>query len=130
MLLASGPVSSADWSESDVGDGAVCVLGRVNRLEASSRSCLTCHDGSVEGKRIYRNAAGHRGENVHPIEVSYTDRAAFSDRFEPPRRLHPALVLQDGKVTCVTCHDGMSEQPYHTALPMNGSRLCLSCHRV
>ncbi len=129
-FLASKPVSSADWSEEDgVGEG-ICTLGRVNRQQATTRSCLTCHDGSVEGNSIHAAPPGHIGANVHPVDVNYLERSAFTERFEPARRLHPALVLQDGKLTCATCHDGLSDQPHHTAITMNHSQLCLSCHRV
>lgn len=97
---------------------------------ATTRGCLSCHDGSVASNHVSlaRNAGMERS---HPVDIVYASSLArlpgkLHVRYDMPQR----LVLPDGRVTCITCHDGASSEPFHVALPMNGSRLCFGCHNL
>jgi predicted CXXCH cytochrome family protein len=48
----------------------------------------------------------------------------------PEPALPAALVLPEGKVSCVTCHDGASGERHHTAMTMSKSTLCSACHAL
>jgi predicted CXXCH cytochrome family protein len=121
LLLASTPAWSASGA---LGTGDVCTLRTVERSAASTQSCLTCHDGTVAGVH------GAIGGGEHPIDVSYDAAAATNLRLRTRFELSRRLVLPAGQLTCVTCHDGASSEPKHTALTMSQSALCTSCHAI
>jgi predicted CXXCH cytochrome family protein len=107
--------------------GEVCALGRVNRQETTAQTCIACHDGTVASVSL---AAAPGAHDAHPVDVSYDAATLRNGRLHRRFDVSRALALPAGKVTCVTCHDGASEEPMHTALPMSGSRMCLSCHDI
>jgi predicted CXXCH cytochrome family protein len=117
LLLASTPASGAPGAD-------VCGLRTVERGAATTQSCLTCHDGTVAGVH------GTLGAGEHPIDVSYDVAAAANLRLRSRFDLSRRLVLPAGRLTCVTCHDGASSEPKHTALTMSQSALCTSCHAI
>ncbi|HEY3448489.1 MAG TPA: cytochrome c3 family protein [Myxococcales bacterium] len=110
------------WSREDE---VLCELSRVDRTKTHSFTCLACHDGSI-ATSLHTNL----GDGSHPVERDYREAAA-----DPARRLTPVsqlsrrLVLVDGLVTCTTCHDPKSSRPSHLAMPMEGSAMCMACHR-
>ena len=106
-------------------------------LDSVSSGCLTCHDGvtAVEaGHRSSRSTVGYlgdRGRN-HPLGVPYEARQA--DRHGSPLR-HPMLLpkqirLPENKVSCVSCHNLYNSERYQLSVPIEGSRLCLTCHEM
>jgi predicted CXXCH cytochrome family protein len=42
--------------------------------------------------------------------------------------LDPALYLNGGEITCITCHHPESAQDSKLVLSNAGSKLCLACH--
>ena len=101
----------------------VCTLSSADRAATDSFKCLSCHDGTVAKSVVGSDPHGEQ----HPVEIDYAPRAAQGyGRLVP--RPPPALVLTNGKVTCMTCHDGSSSEPHHTAMSMSGSAMCLACH--
>jgi predicted CXXCH cytochrome family protein len=123
LLLASTSARSATVGGLRARDD-VCTLRTVERSEATTQSCLSCHDGTVAG--------GHAGfgSGEHPLDVSYDVAASrnlrFRARFEVSRR----ILLPGGKITCISCHDGASDEPKHTAMTMSRGTLCTSCHAM
>jgi predicted CXXCH cytochrome family protein len=107
-----------------------CALGRVGRLEATTRTCLSCHDGLAAPGVEYATTRG-AGHGSHPVDVDYAQASMRPRaRFRPQGALPASVVLPGGKVTCTSCHDGASREKHHTAMPMERSRLCTSCHDV
>jgi predicted CXXCH cytochrome family protein len=124
-LLASSPARAA-LSRDTGGEGA-CVLASVARETATARLCLSCHDGTFGTAHLAARAGSAAGPGVHPVDVSY-DLAAARRRLRPRHEVSRRLVMPDGRVTCVTCHDGASPERYHLALTMSQSAMCQSCH--
>jgi len=136
LLLTARTAHSEMWSGDDlVRETTWCALGRVNRAQADSRTCLGCHDGTSAAGVSYQRPEelGRTGQSAmhtsHPVDVDYQLAAT-----RKPGMLHPAgalpesLMLPHGKVTCVTCHDGASREKNHMSVSMSRSRLCGSCH--
>lgn len=98
-----------------------CILpGLTNRLATPSSACMICHDG----KRARDARSGHRFDIPYPPPMRPDYRAN-------PSQFNPAVVLVDGKVACVTCHDPASTRSDHLAGPTDGpvlKRLCVACH--
>ncbi len=104
-------------------------------LDAMSNNCLTCHDGvnaREAGHQWLRSAGGYLGDpgRNHPVGIPYVRRE--TDRRGSPLRhvtLLPGEVrLPDGKVSCVSCHNLYNVERYRLSVPIEGSRLCLTCH--
>ncbi|MCG3125860.1 MAG: hypothetical protein CHACPFDD_00687 [Phycisphaerae bacterium] len=116
----------------------------IGGLDESSLLCLGCHDG-VAAPDVYAGAHGLRWSDrtgapgglgrrrltSHPVGIEYPAADA---------KYHPAAVvtgtaglkLPHGRIQCTTCHD-----PHNTrrnagmlVISNDGSRLCLSCHRL
>ena len=122
LVLASGPAHAETSSAGSLGgtsSGGSCLLGRVDRQAATTSLCLSCHDGTV---------AAHR--DGHPVDIVYEVAVARNPRLRTRYELSRRLALPDGKISCVTCHDGASSEPMHTSLPMSRSALCFGCHAV
>ena len=130
-LLAS-PIRAETLSDDaprQAGLQPVCLLARVSRQAASTRLCLSCHDGSLGSSHLAGPAAGSAsGPGAHPVDVSYEDAFRRGRRLRPSFEVSRRLMLPDGKLTCVTCHDGASTERAHVAVTMGGSALCLGCH--
>ncbi len=102
-----------------------------------SMHCLSCHSDGAGGYLVEVDMSGnvrHNGSNrvAHPIGVEYgvamergMDRGST---FRSPAALNKKILLPNGMISCVSCHEGYSER--HGALVMSngGSRLCLECH--
>jgi predicted CXXCH cytochrome family protein len=110
-----------------------------NKIDESSTSCLTCHDGSLaqdEGGGIVERSAGiwrHGGagnRSSHPLGVSYSRAFMENPRAYRQMAALPATVrLPEGKVECVSCHNLYSQNEYLLTVSNERSRLCLTCHR-
>jgi len=89
----------------------------AQELGNASEYCLECHGGPSA-------SIGHADQN-HPVEIIYP-------RAEPGyvkrKSLDRRLLLIDGRLSCVTCHD--AESPDHAlVLPTGADGLCTACHR-
>ncbi|HZZ85066.1 MAG TPA: cytochrome c3 family protein [Anaeromyxobacteraceae bacterium] len=104
-----------------------CDLFRLPRAVTPSRSCLTCHDGTLAHAALPGPRSAGELAN-HPIDVDYEGARRAGSRLRPSAQLPREMPLVGGKVECVTCHDPRSHEPMKTALPMNRSRLCFACH--
>jgi predicted CXXCH cytochrome family protein len=129
LLFASTPARSEINTSGSLGADpeSSCLLGRVNREAATNRLCLSCHDGTLGSFHI-GSTTGPGAD--HPVDVVYALAVARNPRLRTRYELSRRLALPDGKVTCVTCHDGASPEPNHTAVSMHRSALCFSCHAV
>ena len=100
-------------------------------LDPFSRQCMGCHGEKGEGGRVQVDARGllrhGSGAVNHPVGVVYAD-ALRRGSYRPAARLPASVVLPEGKLACVSCHVGYSQQHGALVLPVRGSALCLSCH--
>jgi len=120
---------------------------------ASSRLCLSCHDGTValenfggitsgtsyigESARI-GGVTGSDMSTEHPISFDYTDALAISDGglFQPTTTnsgLGSTIdndMLFNSRMECASCHDVHNSYGVQYLLKMSNvnSELCLTCH--
>jgi predicted CXXCH cytochrome family protein len=102
-------------------------------LDADSRRCLECHDG-VNATDANNTTAWNRGGlrigNVttnHPVGIEYPPRKK-RDEYRPASALPDEIQLSSGRISCVSCHDLYARDRHRLTVPMDGSRLCYSCH--
>lgn len=96
-------------------------------LRAGVEDCVVCHDGSIAKNVVYCLK-----------DCSIMTPHAVNRRYPPPGReaaYRPAAFLQeagidlvDGMVVCVSCHNIANQSPYHLAVGIAASGLCLTCH--
>jgi hypothetical protein len=89
------------------------------------RECLECHNGLM-GKAIHvclgNNCLYTRN---HSLMHRYPP-VGKEGRYAPVEEIERAgCILEDGKITCLSCHD-LTKPPPHTI--RNGDQLCLICH--
>jgi predicted CXXCH cytochrome family protein len=122
-IIASGHVASvtgkADLSSLDV--------------DAFTLQCMGCHGNygdlrgaTIDAKRILR----HAGNAVnHPIGKRYAE-SFQKGRYKPEAFVSQRLFLPDGRVSCVTCHQGYVKEHGKLRVGKQGSALCFECHDI
>jgi len=105
-------------------------------IESESRICLGCHDG-VNASEASFSAAGagfsadlaDRARN-HPIGVFYpkAGKKRAEVPLRPMSRVPASINLRGGVVNCLSCHDLYNHEKASLAVPIEGSKLCFSCH--
>ena len=103
---AAGAASGGAPAERSLG----CMLPRDGSHAATTGQCLGCHGQSM---------GEHSG---HPVEVDYEDaRVRSGSQRGHLRPIEEAVrrgaFVPDGKVRCVSCHDGHSRWRYRLAIP-------------
>ena len=104
-------------------------------LDPISMECLACHDGVLarEAKHRVFNGNWQRVKSIetilgaHPIGMDY-DQYRWRKEYVPVEMLPADMVLMNGKVTCVTCHNLLGKTRKYLAVDNDKSRLCFSCH--
>lgn len=103
-------------------------------IDAHSLHCLGCHtSGSYAGggtvsvglNGVLRHSSGSA---PHPIGRSYREANRDGD-FHPEHQLaQKNIMLSDGKVSCVSCHEAYKKEHGKLVMTLDRSALCLSCH--
>jgi len=80
-------------------------------------ACLQCHEDMKD----------HSHPNITPYPPLNMEN---EKKYPPVEELAKAgLTIQNGRITCITCHDISNPEPYHPVRGMEGkSKLCLVCH--
>jgi predicted CXXCH cytochrome family protein len=103
-------------------------------VDAESRRCLECHDGvnAVESVNPVglSNASFADAQRNHPIGMPYPNgRSRQSNaRFRSASLLPDTVHLPGGNVSCVSCHNLYAGTPKLLSVPLEGSKLCFTCH--
>ncbi len=123
-----------DGGQSLVLSGHMALPGSYEEigLDTFSINCMTCHEDqsndnlnvAISTNAVVRHASG---KSNHPVGVSYQKAFEYGG-FRDASLLNQNIQLPDGKVSCVSCHEGYSEQHGAIVVSMNGSSLCLQCH--
>lgn len=94
-------------------------------------TCLSCHDGVIASDVGYSAGDSAFGRwSTHPVYRPYPPLRKRSE-FAPASEVEAAgIVLTDGEITCLSCHDLTSEEASHPIMDNRGSRLCLTCHKM
>jgi predicted CXXCH cytochrome family protein len=111
-------------------------------LTGWSLLCLGCHDGTT-APDVYNsphavNVAGElgdmrlgtRGLRSHPVGIKYPPEP---EKYYAAAAIEAGgLLLDDGRIQCTTCHDAHNTNRHAHMLRISneGSRLCLTCHRI
>lgn len=107
-------------------------------LDAESRRCMECHDG-VSAKEFNNSTPWNRGDSYlgdkkrdHPVGVPYPRRRpdGYDSTFRQAALLPKQMRLPEGKVSCVSCHDLYATERNLLSVPIEESRLCLTCHAM
>lgn len=108
------------------------ALGNIE-LDAYSLHCMGCHGGqagpeavSVGRNGLLRHASGSAN---HPIGKRYRE-SSKSGGFHPEGRLSKKILLPDGKISCVSCHQAYKKDHGKLVMSNRGSALCLECHNL
>jgi predicted CXXCH cytochrome family protein len=104
----------------DCTQGMGCLISSAHMggspdIDTLLRDCILCHDGVT--------AKNSTGPGNHRIDVIYIQNEYYKDVTD--RR----VVLVDGKVTCVSCHNPYKSEAARLSISNHGSKLCLTCHR-
>ena len=81
--------------------GCLLVPGGSNL--ATTSDCTACH-------------VGFDARHSHPVDV-YQDSPRSRSLRSPAEVVRRGVFLADGKVTCLSCHDGNSSWKYRIAMP-------------
>lgn len=104
---ADGSSGSAVSATNPVGASAVapggCILVPGSGNLATTSDCTACH-------------ANYQAQHSHPVDV-YQDSGRSSSLRKAAEVVKRGVFLADGKVTCLSCHDGNSKWKYKIALP-------------
>ena len=126
----------------------------ITNPSASSKLCLSCHDGTVALENFggtiagtnyvpvtskIGGVAGNDMSKEHPISFQYTDALAVTDGgLRAPTTTNSGLgstiandMLFANKMECASCHDVHNRFNVTHLLKMSNtnSQLCLTCHK-
>ena len=108
-------------------------LGALNAqnwqtLDPYSIQCLECHgnsgDVNVDPNQILRH-----GSLNHPIGRSYAAAVRYGG-YRPAIMLSKKILLPNGMVGCVSCHEGYSKTHGKVVTTNTGTSLCFECHDI
>ena len=99
--------------------GMACLInsahiGNAGNILAITDECLQCHNSQP--------SALQTSQADHPENITYNPQAGYKHVTDP------RVVLVNGKITCITCHDPYQITPSRLVMPNNESQLCLTCH--
>jgi predicted CXXCH cytochrome family protein len=101
--------------------------GQKQPIESVSEYCFSCHgqeDPDQVGQRGFKHSIADTSSN-HPVDVTYPQ--GENARYKPLSELDARLLLLDGQITCLTCHDAGSRK--HALVISDGeAQLCTACH--
>lgn len=131
-FLAEDPIEAARLRQEievvrEVSDDP--VLYNKQGIDTFSQTCLACHAGSIQaGWGIGSTHAGGTTRGAHRIGINYVSVAARGKPIRNAGALDRRLVLVEGRIACISCHDPFNPEGNHLTIENNGSALCLSCH--
>lgn len=111
--------------------GALVQREQGTLLDQRSTECLSCHDGVIAkaGRVDIRSGEYRHGLGPsHPVGVDYPT-GAFTAGYADRATLPQAILLFDGKVGCLSCHNLYSGERGLLVMDNTGSALCVACHR-
>jgi len=119
--------------------GASLMVGHLSKgidgnptLDNYSRQCMECHGRSGDPRLatlVDRNGvARHASRSVnHPVGVNYQKATSFGG-YRPRNIVERKLLLPNGLVSCVSCHQGYMKEHGKLVVTRAESKLCYECH--
>jgi predicted CXXCH cytochrome family protein len=109
--------------------------GVTYQVDSFSFNCMACHDGATSPAhdisfKSAANSGTYSGNALgsHPIGTHYGSAAYVNNQLRRLEYLDQNMILIDGKVGCLTCHNPLNRTAPHLTVSMDGSNLCLNCH--
>ncbi len=93
-------------------------------IENITTYCVECHNNLEENGKGEIHGSGS-DVHSHPVDQPYPATGAG---LVPLNELDKRLLLIDGKMTCITCHNH-STPNHQLVIPDAFGKLCISCHR-
>jgi len=101
--------------------------GMTVEADSPPKICLSCHDGSIAHIISYCTVMCDFSTS-HSILKHYPPRGREREYASAAAVNARGIVLVDGQVVCISCHDLRQPGPNHLVMSNEKSRLCLSCH--
>ena len=90
-------------------------------LRSGSHYCEGCHDGVI----------ARAAKQPHSVDIDYRLAQLRSrGKLRDFSQLEPAIQLENGRVSCLSCHSQNSQLKAKLVNSNEGSRLCFSCHNL
>lgn len=91
--------------------------------------CLSCHLGGGAGPpaNVLIGETALPGHS-HRVGQDYEQRAGQNRELTNYEAVAEVVVLREGKVGCLSCHNIYSQHPPLLTMSNSGSGLCLTCH--
>jgi len=103
----------------------------LDNIDSYSLDCLGCHNDQTDRFFVSVSALGvvnHTGEKAnHPIGRDYEKAVRFGG-YRPIAQVPEYILLPEGKVSCVSCHEGYSQKHGKLIELKSGMGLCFHCH--
>lgn len=97
------------------------------QVEADTATdCIVCHDGMVGSNVSYCTV--DCGLSNHAVLTAYPPPGKEREFTTAETLTAKGIKLENGQVTCISCHNLRNTQQYHLAMETNGSALCYACH--
>lgn len=119
------------------GGSSVMTFGHLDarqsiggNIDNFSIQCLACHDSLGDELKVSVNGEvlRHGSQRVnHPIGRRYTDAVGYGG-YRSVVSLPREIILPDGKISCISCHQGYQKQHGALVLDNQADGLCFSCH--
>ncbi len=104
----------------------------LKSLDPFSVNCMGCHGQQgdsdavqVDSQLVVRHGA-QQSVN-HPIGRDY-DTASRYGGYRPKSMLSKKILLPNGRIGCISCHEGYSKEHGKLLMPRGRSALCMECH--
>lgn len=93
----------------------------------TAEQCLACHSGASSTRPVSICLTDHCiYKNEHPVLRCYPTSGKELEFATVAEIKQAGCVLQDGKITCLSCHNLTRPIP---RLIRNGDQLCYICHK-
>lgn len=102
----------------------VGVGKQAEQLDSVADYCLQCHGEDEAGEAPVPEHSIGAANRSHPVDVTYP---VGDGSYKSVEGLDKRLVLIQGQMTCVTCHDPVAPD-HHLVIPNAGSQICIACH--
>ncbi len=105
-----------------------------DQIDEISLGCLGCHEKPA--RQGSENASGAHATGMarmassHRVGSDY-ERAAFArQNLKNSREFPEQMILVNGMLSCVTCHDPLTRTTGRTSSDNDRASLCFSCHNM
>jgi predicted CXXCH cytochrome family protein len=129
---------SRDFSETSTNNDAAGLDSDTfkRKIDSMTFECLTCHDGlSIKSGEVrfsndkeFKPLDLEKAAGNHPVGMDYRGYASGNPGYKGMESLSRDMILMDGKVGCLSCHNPLNSEKPHLVMDNDRSALCLTCH--